>query len=345
MSDWARLQEEVTSDLQQARTTSELEAIRVKYLGRKGRLTEVLRSLAKLSEGQRRLVGQEANALRDFLESALTARRQALRQKELEQTLKEERLDVTLPPIPFPLGHRHPITQTLSEVVEIFTHMGFAIADGPELETDYYNFTALNIPPDHPARDMQDTFYLTEEWLLRTHTSPVQIHVMERQSPPLRIVAPGRVFRHEAIDASHSAVFHQVEGLAVDEGISFSDLKGTLSLFVRHCFGPSVGLRFRPSYFPFTEPSAEVDVQCLLCQGTGCRTCGGSGWIEMLGAGMVHPKVFEAVHYDPERYTGFAFGLGVERIAMLKFGVEDMRLFYENDVRLLEQIPRRWAWG
>lgn len=334
------LREEAAAEVQQAASIVSLEEVRVKYLGRKGRLTEILRSLAQLPEEQRRTVGREANALRDWLGSALAARREELRQQELHKTLESQRLDVTLPPVPFPLGRPHPITQTLDEIVEIFTHMGFAIADGPEVETDRYNFTALNIPSDHPARDMHDTFYLEGDRLLRTHTSPVQIHVMEQQSPPVRIIAPGRVFRHEAIDASHSSVFHQVEGLAVDEGLSFSDLKGILTLFVRECFGRSVGLRFRPSYFPFTEPSAEVDIHCLLCQGKGCRACQGSGWIEMLGAGMVHPRVFEAVHYDSERYTGFAFGLGVERIAMLKFGVEDMRWLYENDIRLLEQMPR-----
>ena len=314
-----------------------LEQIRIRILGRKGELTEILRGVGALPPEIRREVGQQANALKARIEAALEARQQALRAALLDDLAVREAIDITLPGRPIQRGSLHPITATLYEIVEIFQRLGFSVAEGPEVELDYYNFEALNIPKDHPARDMQDTFYITDDVVLRTHTSPVQIRVMEAQPPPVKIVAPGRVYRRDA-DPTHSPMFHQVEGLLVDYGVSFADLKATLQAFVDEFFGAGTHLRFRPSYFPFTEPSAEVDIGCVMCTGAGCRVCKGSGYLEILGAGMVDPEVFRVVGYDPE-ITGFAFGMGVERIAMLRYGIDDIRLFFENDLRFLQQFP------
>jgi phenylalanyl-tRNA synthetase alpha chain len=314
-----------------------LEQIRIRILGRKGQLTEILRGLGALPPERRREIGQQSNALKAKIEAALEKRQEALRAILLGELAVREGIDITLPGRPVGLGSLHPITATLYEIVEIFQRLGFAVAEGPEVELDYYNFEALNIPKDHPARDMQDTFYITDEVLLRTHTSPVQIRVMQAQPPPVRIVVPGRVYRRD-LDPTHSPMFHQVEGLLVDRGVTFADLKGTLQTFVNEFFGRKTRLRFRPSYFPFTEPSAEVDIGCVMCNGAGCRVCKGGGYLEILGAGMVDPEVFRMVGYDPET-TGFAFGMGVERIAMLRYGIDDIRLFFENDLRFLQQFP------
>lgn len=313
-----------------------LEDLRVRYLGRRGSLTAILRGLGDLPPEARPVVGQRANAVKAAIEGALEARRLALR-AAARVGLAADRLDSTLPGRPPMLGGLHPLTATLEDILEIFASLGFAVAEGPEVELDYYNFEALNIPKDHPARDMQDTFYITDEALLRTHTSPVQVRVMEAQPPPVRVVVPGKVYRRDA-DVTHSPMFHQVEGLLVDEGVTFADLKGTLTAFVRLFFGEATRLRFRPSFFPFTEPSAEVDISCVICRGAGCRVCSQGGWLEILGAGMVDPEVFRFVGYDSERFTGFAFGMGVERIAMLRYGIDDIRLFFENDLRFLEQF-------
>ncbi|RLA86141.1 MAG: phenylalanine--tRNA ligase subunit alpha, partial [Deltaproteobacteria bacterium] len=330
-------QKEALEEISRTEDLRSLEEVRVRYLGRKGRLTQLLRGLRDLPPEERPRVGERANALKGLLERELERRKEVLRELERRRAFEAEKVDVTLPGVPFQEGRLHPITQVMEEVVEIFVSMGFEVAQGPEVEWDYYNFEALNIPRDHPARDMHDTFYFSSDMLLRTHTSPVQIRVMEAQRPPVQIVAPGAVYRRDS-DISHTPMFHQVEGLMVDEGVSFAHLKGVLTLFVHRFFGKETALRFRPSYFPFTEPSAEVDIQCVICKGEGCRVCGETGWLEILGAGMVDPEVFRMVGYDPERYTGFAFGMGVERIAMLRYGINDIRLFFQNDVRFLEQF-------
>ena len=306
--------------------------------GKKGKLTQLLRGMGSLPSEERPVMGRLVNSVRDEVEQLLQARGEALRDAALEERLKAESVDVTLPGRLVPRGGRHPLTLVLDDIKRIFIGLGFEVIEGPEVETDYYNFEALNEPKHHPARDMQDTFYITEDLLLRTQTSPVQIRTMEKQDPPVRMIAPGKVYRVDAADATHSPMFHQVEGLLVDEHVTFGDLKGILTLVIRELFDKDRGVRFRPSYFPFTEPSAEVDVSCFVCAGEGCRLCKYEGWIEILGCGMVHPKVFEAVGYDPEKVTGFAFGLGLERIAMLRYGIEDMRLLYESDVRFLRQF-------
>ena len=331
------LQKEALEEISRTEDLRSLEEVRVRYLGRKGRLTQLLRGLRDLPPEERPRAGERANALKGLLEEELERRKEVLGELERRRAFEAEKVDVTLPGVPFQEGRLHPITQVMEEVVEIFVSMGFEVAQGPEVEWDYYNFEALNIPRDHPARDMHDTFYFSSDVLLRTHTSPVQIRVMEAQRPPVQIVAPGAVYRRDS-DISHTPMFHQVEGLMVDEGVSFAHLKGVLTLFVHRFFGKETALRFRPSYFPFTEPSAEVDIQCVICRGEGCRVCGETGWLEILGAGMVDPEVFRMVGYDPERYTGFAFGMGVERIAMLRYGINDIRLFFQNDVRFLEQF-------
>ncbi len=320
-----------------ARSTDELEALRVKYLGRQGLLTQLLRSIPSLPPDRRPELGRQANAAKAQIEARLAERLAELRRADRRRELAAQRLDLTLPGRRPPRGTVHPLTQVQDEIIEIFLGLGFAVAEGPEVESDFYNFEALNIPKDHPARDMQDTFYLSDDVLLRTHTSPVQIRTMEAQRPPVRIICPGKVYRRDA-DITHSPMFHQVEGLAVDRDISMGDLKGTLELFAREMFGPRTRIRFRPSFFPFTEPSAEVDVLCFLCGGEGCRVCKQSGWLEILGSGMVHPRVLGTVGYDPEEVTGWAFGMGVERIAMLKYGLDDIRLFFENDLRFLHQF-------
>jgi phenylalanyl-tRNA synthetase alpha chain len=324
-------------EIEQAATRRDLEEVRVKYLGKRGALTLLLRSVPALPPAERPLVGREANLAKTEIESELEGRVAVLERRERHARLAADRPDLTLPGRRVIPGGLHPLTRVHDEIVDVFTGMGFAVAEGPEVELDYYNFEALNIPKDHPARDMQDTFYVGGEILLRTHTSPVQIRTMERQKPPVRIIVPGRVYRRDA-DITHSPVFHQVEGLAVDRGISMADLKGTLELFARELFGQDSRIRFRPSFFPFTEPSAEVDVLCFLCKGSGCRVCKGSGWLEILGSGMVHPRILQSMGYDTEEVTGWAFGMGIERVAMLRYGIDDIRLFFENDLRFLSQF-------
>lgn len=317
---------------------ADLEALRVRYLGKKGELTAVLRGMAGLSPDERPVVGQLANKVRAEIENAITERTAVQKQKALEAQLLAERVDVTAPGAAPAIGHNHPLTVVRRDLEEIFLGLGFSIAEGPEVEYDYYNFQALNIPENHPARDTQDTFYITDNILLRSQTSPVQVRVMEKQKPPIRIVSPGRVYRSDDVDATHSPLFHQFEGLVVDRGITMGDLKGMLELFAKNMFGADTRIRFRPHHFPFTEPSAEVDVSCFACGGKGCRLCKGEGWIEILGAGMVHPHVLSGCGIDPEEYSGFAFGLGIERIALLKYHIDDMRLLYENDIRFISQF-------
>ncbi len=318
-------------------TESELQQIRARYLGKKGEITAVMKGMGQLTQEERPLVGALANEVKDRLEAVFASRQEALRQEVMQQKLANERLDVTLPGRLSRRGYKHPITQVTEEVVAIFAALGFGVAEGPEIEKDFYNFEALNIPKDHPARDMQDTFYVSEEVVLRTHTSPVQIRTMLEHAPPVRVVAPGTVYRRDS-DITHSPMFHQIEGFLVDRKVTFGDLKGILTTFINEFFGQNVDVRFRPSFFPFTEPSAEVDIQCVICGGSGCRVCSHSGWLEILGSGMIDPEVFKSVDYDPEQFSGFAFGLGIERIAMLKYGVNDLRLFFENDLRFLKQF-------
>ncbi len=324
--------------LQNAEDLTALEEARVQLLGKKGELTVILKTMGQLSPEERPAMGQMANEVRAAIEEKLAARGAALKAAMAEQKLRMETIDVTLPGTPIREGHRHPLNLVLDEIKEIFLGMGFDVVSGPEVELDYYNFEALNLPPDHPARDTQDTFYITDKVLLRTQTSPVQIRTMEQRKPPIRIIAPGRVYRSDAVDATHSPIFHQIEGLVVDEGITMRDLKGCLETVIKRLYGEDSVVRFRPHHFPFTEPSAEVDVQCFACHGKGCRICKGEGWIEILGCGMVHPKVLSGCGLDPEKYSGFAFGIGLERIVMRRFAVDDMRLFYENDTRFLEQF-------
>ncbi|HHW31810.1 MAG TPA: phenylalanine--tRNA ligase subunit alpha [Clostridiaceae bacterium] len=319
-------------------TMQELDSFRIKYLGKKGELTQVLRGMGALSPEERPVIGQYANEVREYIEDKLELRKKELAEKEKEIKLKNEVIDVTMPGRRKVLGKKHPLSIVMDEIKEVFIGMGYEIAEGPEVEYDYYNFEALNIPKGHPARDTQDTFYITENILLRTQTSPVQIRVMENKKPPIKIICPGRVYRSDAVDATHSPIFHQVEGLVVDKGVTMGDLVGTLRLFAQKLFGEETKIRLRPHHFPFTEPSAEVDVSCWSCGGKGCRTCKGEGWIEILGAGMVHPKVLRICGIDPDVYSGFAFGLGVERTAMGKFIIDDMRLMYENDLRFLKQF-------
>ncbi len=310
---------------------------RTKVLGRKGELTSILRGLKNLPAEERSVAGQLANQIKSELEVLFEARESDLRDALERNMLELETIDVTLSGRRLPLGRSHILNRVTQELVDVFSGLGFQLAEGPEVEIDYYNFEALNMPKNHPARDMQDTFYFSENVLLRTHTSPVQIRTMEKRKPPVKVICPGKVYRRDA-DVTHSPMFMQVEGLWVDERVSFSDLKGVLTAFAREYFGDRLGLRFRPSFFPFTEPSAEVDIQCVICGGTGCRTCSFTGWLEILGSGMVDPALYKFVGYDPEIYSGFAFGLGVERVAMLKYGIPDIRLFYENDVRFLTQF-------
>ena len=317
---------------------ADLEQIRVRYLGKKGELTSVLRGMGSLSAEERPVIGQIANEVRAEIEVALAEKKAQANQKAMEEKLKAEKIDVTLPSTASRMGHLHPLTQIQRTIEDIFIGMGFSIAEGPEVEYDYYNFQALNIPENHPARDTQDTFYITDNILLRSQTSPVQVRTMEKQKPPIRVISPGRVYRSDAVDATHSPLFHQIEGLVVDKGITMSDFKGMMEIFAQQLFGSDTKLRFRPHHFPFTEPSAEIDVSCFVCGGKGCRVCKNEGWIEILGAGMVHPFVLSNCGIDPDVYSGFAFGMGIERIAMKQYGIDDMRLLYENDVRFLEQF-------
>ncbi len=325
------------ADIAGARSTSALEQVRVRVLGRSGELTALLRGLGKVPAADRPRLGEEVNRAKERLEAELAARLVALKAEEHRLALQAQRPDLSLPGRAIPPGAVHPIARVQDEIIEIFGRLGFSVAEGPEVETDYYNFAALNFPDDHPARDMQDTFHLSADTLLRTHTSPVQIRTMKAQRPPVRYIFPGKTYRRDA-DTTHSPMFHQVEGLAVDTNISMGDLKGTLEHFAREMFGSRVSIRFRPSFFPFTEPSAEADVSCFGCGGSGCRLCKQSGWLEILGSGMVHPNVLRNVGYDPEEVTGWAFGMGVERVAMLKYRIDDIRLFFENDLRFLGQF-------
>ena len=325
-------------EIENCTTQKELNELKVKYLGKKGELTTVLRGMGALAPEERPIIGSLVNQVRDKLNELFTEKEENFKKKELEKRLLTEKIDITEPSKKIELGSLHPITQIIKEVEEIFLGMGYKIADGPEVEKAIYNFDKLNTPPDHPARDIQDTFYITDDVVLRSQTSPVQARVMENQEPPIKIICPGAVYRSDSVDATHSPVFHQIEGLVVDKNISMTDLKGTLEMFAKKCLGENNKIRFRPHHFPFTEPSAEADVSCFVCGGKGCRVCKGEGWIELLGCGMVHPNVFKNCGIDPDVYTGFAFGFGVERIAMAKFGIEDMRLLYENDVRFLKQF-------
>ena len=331
------LREQAEVELLKAGTEEALVAIRTRYLGRKGLLTGLLRNIAHVPPEEKPQFGKDCNEVKQELEARIDRIITGLASSKKEGLLVREGIDVTLPGRGVRYGHLHPVTQVRDEICSIFAGLGFTVVEGPEVERDYYNFEALNIPKDHPARDMQDTFYVDDDIVLRTHTSPVQVRIMEKTRPPVRILSPGRVYRRDS-DISHTPMFHQIEGLLVDRGISFGDLKGVLTVFLKQVFGDETALRFRPSFFPFTEPSAEIDIQCVMCHGLGCRVCGQSGWLEILGSGMVDPEVFKNVGYDPEEFTGFAFGLGLERIAMLKFGISDIRLFFENDMRFLEQF-------
>ena len=315
-----------------------LDALRVKYLGKKGELTTILKQMGKLSAEERPVIGQMANEVRQTLEDAVARRQEELKAKELDRRLASEKLDITMPGKTRAEGGLHPLSIVQEDLIDIFRSMGFDVVDGPEIETDYYCFEALNVPKDHPARDMQDTFYLGENLLLRTQTSAAQIRTMEGRKPPIRIVCPGRVYRADDLDATHSPIFHQMEGLVVDKGITMCDLKGCLEQFVHEIYGPETKVRFRPSFFPFTEPSVEVDVSCSACGGKGCRVCKGAGWIEILGAGMVHPRVLKGCGIDPDVYTGFAFGIGLDRLTTTRYKISDIRLLFENDQRFLEQF-------
>ena len=342
-ADLARLREAALAEIAACRTPAELEAIRVRYLGRKGSLNGVLRGLGTLPAAERPAMGALANEVKDAVGAALAARAGTLGAAELERSLAQDRIDVTLPGREPPRGHVHPLRQVEGEIVQLFVAMGFRVAEGPEIEDDYHNFGALNFEPDHPARDTQDTLFVAagDGRLLRTHTSPVQIRVMRARQPPLRVIAPGTVYRRDELDPTHSPMFQQVEGFMVDEEVTFAHLKGVLVHFLRRLFGPETGVRFQPTYFPFTEPSAQIDIACTACSGAdpACRVCRGRGWLEILGAGMIHPNVLRAVGYDPEAVRGFAFGMGTDRIALLRYGLDDLRLFYENDLRFLSQFP------
>lgn len=333
-----QIKEKAAQQLSSVISLEKIEEFRVQYLGKKGELTAIMKGMGKLSVEERPVMGQLANEVRSFLEEQVESRKAALESQAENDKILKETIDVTMPGTRMAQGKKHPLTTVLDDLKDIFIGMGFSIAEGPEVELDYYNFEALNLPKDHPARDTQDTFYIDEDVLLRTQTSSVQIRVMETQKPPIRIIAPGRVYRSDAVDATHSPVFHQIEGLVIDKNITMADLKGTLETFVHKLYGKDTRLRFRPHHFPFTEPSAEVDISCFNCGGKGCNVCKGEGWIEILGCGMVHPKVLRICGIDPEEYSGFAFGIGLERVAMFRYDISDMRLFYENDVRFLDQF-------
>jgi len=329
---------QAVKEIAEAASMQILESIRVKYLGKKGELTLVLRGMGSLSAEERPLIGQLANDVRVFIEQKLEEKEQTISKKERDERINRETVDITMPGKKKEIGHKHPITLVLDEIKEVFLGMGYEIAEGPDIEDTYYNFDALNTPETHPARDLQDTFYINEKIILRTQTSPVQIRTMMQKKPPIKIICPGRVFRSDTVDPTHSPIFHQIEGLVVDKGITMGNLKGTLEMFVKALFGESTRIRLRPHHFPYTEPSAEVDISCFACGGVGCRVCKGEGWIEILGAGMVHPKVLQTCGIDPEVYSGFAFGIGAERVAMGRFKIDDLRLLFENDVRFLKQF-------
>lgn len=337
-----KLRDEALDRIENATDLKMLNDVRVSYLGKKGPITEVLRGMGKLSAEERPKIGALANEVREVIADRIQLKQEKLEQEEIERKLAEETIDVTLPGRPVQTGNHHPITAVIEEIENLFLGMGYTIAEGPEVETDYYNFEALNLPKGHPARDMQDSFYITEEILMRTHTSPVQARTLEKHKGqgPVKIICPGKVYRRDTDDATHSHQFTQIEGLVVDENISMSDLKGTLEVFAKKLFGEDREIRLRPSFFPFTEPSVEVDVSCFSCAGKGCNVCKGTGWIEILGAGMVHPNVLEMAGFDSKKYSGFAFGMGPERIAMLKYGIDDIRHFYTNDIRFLKQFKQ-----
>lgn len=332
------IEELATKEVQEAKDLTALNEIRVKYLGKKGELTSILRGMGALSAEERPVVGELVNKTRDMIETQISASETQIKNKELLENLKKEKIDVTMPSNKQTLGATHPITKVIDEVKDIFVGLGYQIAYGPEIEYAEYNFDKLNTPKDHPSRDLQDTMYITDNIVLRSQTSPMQARIMENQKPPVKVICPGTVYRADSVDATHSPVFHQIEGLAVDKNITMADLKGTLETFTKTYLGKDTQIRFRPHHFPFTEPSAEVDVSCFVCKGKGCRVCKGEGWIEILGCGMVHPNVLKYCGIDPKEYSGFAFGFGVERIAMAKYGIDDMRLLYENDVRFLKQF-------
>jgi phenylalanyl-tRNA synthetase alpha chain len=332
-----KLRNEVLISISEVSTEKELSEIRVGVLGRKGSLTQLLKRLGTLPEEDRREIGKRANQVKGDLEKTIEETLLQIQERERREALEKENIDVTLPGRRVPVGRRHPLTQILDEIIDIFSRLGFEVAEGPEVELDYYNFEALNIPKGHPAREMQATFFISEDVVLRTHTSPMEVRTMEKHPPPVRIISPGPAYRRDS-DPTHSPMFHQVEGLLVDKGITFADLKGVLTVFVHQMFGKETRLRFRPSFFPFTEPSAEIDIECFICGGKGCGVCSNTGWLEILGSGMTDPAVFGFVDYDPEEVTGFAFGMGVERIAMLKYGINDIRLFFTNDLRFLKQF-------
>lgn len=333
-----KIKENAEKDVSNAKSLQELNDVRVKYLGKKGELTAVLRGMGSLAPEERPVIGGFVNEARDIIENKIVLKEKELKEKALNEKLQKEKIDITMPSKKTEIGSIHPITGVIDNVKEIFLGLGYEIADGPEIEKTYYVFDQLNTPIDHPARDLQDTFYINDNIVLRSQTSSVQIRVMETQKPPIKIICPGAVYRSDSVDPTHSPVFHQIEGLVIDKNITMSDLKGTLETFAKKCLGESTQIRFRPHHFPYTEPSAEVDVSCFVCKGKGCRVCKNEGWIELLGCGMVHPKVLENCGIDSEIYSGFAFGFGVERIAMAKYGIDDMRLLYENDVRFLKQF-------
>lgn len=331
------LKRRAVQDIEAAEDEKAISQIKIQYLGRKGFLTHFLKEIGKLSPEEIPIIGKLTNEIKRYLEGEIKRKSDVIKEKGFKDRLKSDWIDITLDGKKPLIGKSHPITQVLEEITKIFIALGFSIVEGPEIELDYYNFEALNLPKDHPARDMQDTFYITDDIVLRTHTSSVQIRVMENQKPPVQIIAPGKVYRYDA-DVTHSPMFYQIEGLMVDRGITFGDLKGILEIFVHSFFGQDTPLRFRPSFFPYTEPSAEVDIGCVICCGKGCRVCSFTGWLEVLGSGMVDPEVFRAVSYDSEKLTGFAFGMGIERLAMLKYRIDDIRLFFENDMRFLKQF-------
>ncbi len=325
-------------EIEESKTIQELDLVKVKYSGKKGELTAILKGMGGLSAEERPIIGALVNTVRDKIEETISKKEVEIKKIEIANRLETESIDVTEPSKKNSIGSLHPITQTIQDIEEIFLGMGYEIADGPEIEGAEYNFDKLNTPKDHPARDVQDTFYINEDIVLRSQTSTVQVRVMENKKPPIKIICPGAVYRSDSVDATHSPVFHQIEGLVIDKNITMTDLKGTLEIFAKKCLGENTKIKFRPHHFPFTEPSAEVDVSCFVCGGKGCKVCKGEGWIELLGCGMVHPKVLEGCGIDPKEYSGFAFGFGVERIAMAKYGIEDMRLLFENDVRFLKQF-------
>jgi phenylalanyl-tRNA synthetase alpha chain len=337
LNDIASIKSSAHAEIDKAQSLKEVQDLKVKYLGKKGILTAKIKSLGSVPQKERPEYGRTLNQTKLFIEELLTNQEEKYKSSELDSSLRNQRIDVTIPGCRQPLGRLHPVTKVLEEIIAIFVSLGFTVEEGPEVELDFYNFEALNMPQDHPARDMQDTFYIHDDVVLRTHTSPVQVRTMEKNTPPLRVIAPGKVYRCDS-DVSHIPMFHQLEGFMVDKNIRMSDLKGVLELFVHRVFGPDTSIRLRPSFFPFTEPSAEIDISCVMCKGSGCNVCSSTGWIEILGAGMINPRVYEMAGYDPDQYTGFAFGLGIERVAMLKYSINDVRLFMENDKRFLEQF-------